>query len=59
MRRAGVPGLATVIDCVEAVGLIDIGRRDQFYHALASCIVKRPEDRPFDQAFTFSGAIPA
>ena len=53
MRRAGVPvGPATVIDCVEAVGLIDIGRRDQFYHALASCIVKRPEDRLlFDQAF--------
>ena len=53
MRRAGVPvGPATVIDCVEAVSLIDIGKRDQVYHALYSCIVKRPEDRQlFDQAF--------
>ena len=53
LRRAGVPvGPATVLDCVEAARLIDIGNRDQFYHALSSCIVKRPEDRLlFDQAF--------
>ena len=53
LRRAGVPvGPATVLDCVEAARLIDIGDRDQFYHALSSCIVKRPEDRLlFDQAF--------
>ena len=53
LRRAGVPvGPATVLDCVEAARLIDIGDRDQFYHALSSCILKRPEDRLlFDQAF--------
>ncbi|MEC8515013.1 MAG: VWA domain-containing protein [Pseudomonadota bacterium] len=53
LRRAGVSvGPATAVDCVEAARLIDIGDRDQFYHALSSCIVKRPEDRLlFDQAF--------
>ena len=53
LRRAGMAvGPATVLDCVEASREINIGNRDEFYHALASCVVKRPEDRLlFDQAF--------
>ncbi|MEL0303521.1 MAG: VWA domain-containing protein [Rhodobiaceae bacterium] len=53
LRRAGMAvGPAAVLDCVEASREIDLGNRDEFYHALASCLVKRPEDRLlFDQAF--------
>ncbi|NBR03252.1 MAG: VWA domain-containing protein, partial [Alphaproteobacteria bacterium] len=53
LRRAGMDaGPASVLDCVEASREIDLGNRDEFYHALASCLVKRPEDRLlFDQAF--------
>jgi uncharacterized protein with von Willebrand factor type A (vWA) domain len=53
LRRAGMAvGPAAVLDCVEASREIDLGNRDEFYHALASCLVKRPEDRMlFDQAF--------
>ena len=53
LRRAGMDvGPAAVLDCVEASREIDLGNRDEFYHALASCLVKRPEDRLlFDQAF--------
>lgn len=53
LRRAGMAvGPDAVLDCVGASREIDIGNRDEFYHALASCLVKRPEDRLlFDQAF--------
>ena len=53
LRRSGLQvGPATLIDCVAAVRQIDLGNRSEFYHALACCIVKRPEDRlVFDQAF--------
>ena len=53
LRRAGMAaGPAAVLDCVEASREIDLGNRDEFYHALASCLVKRPEDRLlFDRAF--------
>jgi uncharacterized protein with von Willebrand factor type A (vWA) domain len=53
LRRAGMKvGPATVIDCVAAGTAIDLGRQTEFYHALASCVIKRPEDRQlFDQAF--------
>ena len=53
LRRAGMNvGPAAVLDCVEVSREIDLGNRAEFYHALASCLVKRPEDRLlFDQAF--------
>ena len=53
LRRAGLDvGPAAVLDCVESCRQIDLGNRGEFYHALASCVVKRPEDRLlFDQAF--------
>ena len=53
LRRAGLAvGPAAVLDCIAASREIDIGRREEFYHALASCLVTCPEDRPlFDQAF--------
>ena len=53
LRRAGMSvGPAAVLDCVAASREIDIGNRAEFYHALASCLVKRPEDRAlFAQAF--------
>ena len=53
LRRAGIAnGPAAVLQSIEACRMIDIGDRAEFYHALASCLVKRPEDRlVFDQAF--------
>ena len=53
LRRAGMKvGPASIIDCLAASSNIDLGRQAEFYHALASCVVKRPEDRQlFDQAF--------
>ncbi|MEX0503277.1 VWA domain-containing protein [Alphaproteobacteria bacterium LSUCC0719] len=53
LRRAGLDvGPAAVLDCVESCRQIDLGNRGEFYHTLASCVVKRPEDRLlFDQAF--------
>ena len=53
LRRAGMAvGPAAVLDCVEVSREIDLGKCDEFYHALACCLVKRPEDRLlFDQAF--------
>ena len=53
LRRSGLQiGPATLIDCVAAAQQIDLGSRGEFHHALACCIVKRPEDRSvFDQAF--------
>ncbi|MEC8642374.1 MAG: VWA domain-containing protein [Pseudomonadota bacterium] len=53
LRRAGMMvGPDALLDCVAASHEIDIGNREEFYHALASCLVKRPEDRLlFDRAF--------
>lgn len=53
LRRAGFRiGPAATLDTIEACQAIDIGNRSEFYHALASCLVKQPEDRLlFDQAF--------
>ena len=53
LRRAGLRiGPAATLDCIEASQAIDIGNRVEFYHALASCLVKSPEDRlVFHQAF--------
>ena len=53
LRRAGLRiGPAATLDAVEACQAIDISRRSELYHALASCLVKQPEDRLlFDQAF--------
>ena len=45
-------GPASAIDAVEAAQLIGVGDKRFFFHALSSCLVKRPEDRqPFEQAF--------
>ena len=38
-------GPASAANAVDAVQLIDIGERSQFYHALAARLIKRPEDR--------------
>ena len=53
LRRAGLRiGSAATLQAVEACQTVDIGSRGEFYHALASCLVKQPEDRLlFDQAF--------
>jgi uncharacterized protein with von Willebrand factor type A (vWA) domain len=41
-----------MIDLVEALGYIEMGRRSEFYHATRSLLVHRREDIPiFDQAF--------
>jgi uncharacterized protein with von Willebrand factor type A (vWA) domain len=41
-----------MMDLVHALGHIDIGRRDDFYHAARSLLVHRREDLPlFDKAF--------
>ena len=46
LRRVGLKiGPATVLDCVAAGTSVDLGSQTEFYHALASCVVKRPEDR--------------
>ena len=53
LRRLGVdvnPG--RMIDLVEALGYVDVARRDDFYHALRSLLVHRQEHLPlFDRAF--------
>ncbi|NCF48773.1 MAG: VWA domain-containing protein [Bacteroidetes bacterium] len=53
LRRTGMRvGPATLLDCVDAAAEINLGDQREFYHALASCVIKRPEDRlVFDQAF--------
>jgi len=53
LRAAGMKlGPASASNAVAAVRLIDIGERRHFYHALAACLINRPEDRAlFDQAF--------
>ena len=41
-----------LIDLVQALGYIEIGRKTDFYHALRSLLVHRREDIPlFDEAF--------
>ena len=45
-------GTASAVDAVEAAQLVGIGNKRFFFHALSSCLVKRPEDRyVFEQAF--------
>ena len=45
-------GTASAVDAVEAAQLVGIGNKRFFFHALSSCLVKRPEDRHvFEQAF--------
>lgn len=53
LRRAGLRiGPAATLESIDACTAVDIGNRTEFYHALASCLVKQPEDRlVFDQAF--------
>jgi hypothetical protein len=53
LRRLGFdvnPG--RIIDLVQALDLIEIGRKDDFYHATRCLLVRKHEDIPlFDQAF--------
>jgi uncharacterized protein len=53
LRRLGVdvnPG--GMIDLVQALDLIEIGRKEDFYHATRSLLIHKREDIPlFDQAF--------
>lgn len=53
LRRAGMKvGPGAVADAIDAVTLIGIGARDEFYAALQCIFVKRHEDQPvFDEAF--------
>ncbi len=53
LRRAGVKiGPGAVADAIDAITLVGIGGRDEFYAALQCIFVKRHEDQPvFDEAF--------
>lgn len=53
LRRIGLPvGPASMVDAVAAVTVIGVASKSLFYHALASCLIKRPEDQTlFAQAF--------
>ena len=53
VRHIGLPvGPASMVDAVEAALVVGVHRKSLFYHALASCLIKRPEDRAlFEQAF--------
>src|SRR4029453_9225067 len=53
LRAAGLPvGPGKAIDAIEAVKVIGIGDRDDFYWALHAVFVQRREQREiFDQAF--------
>ncbi len=53
LRRIGLPvGPASMVDAVEAVTVIGVASKSLFYHALAGCLIKRPEDQAlFGQAF--------
>lgn len=53
LRASGLAvGPASTRDAVESICVIDMGQQAEMYHALAACLVKRPEDRHlFDQAF--------
>lgn len=53
LRRAGLRiGPAAVADAIDAVRLIGIGSRGEFYAALQCTFVKRHEDQAvFDEAF--------
>ncbi|MGC6484651.1 MAG: vWA domain-containing protein [Candidatus Puniceispirillales bacterium] len=45
-------GPASAVDAVESAQLVGVGNKRYFFHALSSCLVKRPEDRHlFEQAF--------
>ncbi len=53
LRAAGLPlGPAKVLDALEAVEAVGVGRRDDLHAALSSVLVNRQEQRViFDQAF--------
>jgi uncharacterized protein with von Willebrand factor type A (vWA) domain len=53
LRKAGLKiGPGAVADAIDAVDMIGIGSRDEFYAALFCIFVKRHEDQPvFDEAF--------
>ena len=53
LRRIGLSvGPASMLDAVEAALLVGVHNKSLFYHALASCLIKRPEDQAlFEQAF--------
>jgi uncharacterized protein with von Willebrand factor type A (vWA) domain len=53
LRRLGIDVQAVrMLDVAEALAFIDIGRRQDFYHALRALLIRRVEDLPlFDAAF--------
>ncbi len=53
LRSAGIPiGPDRILDAVRAASVVGLGRRDDFYHALRTVFVSRPEHRAvFDGAF--------
>jgi uncharacterized protein with von Willebrand factor type A (vWA) domain len=53
LRAAGLPvGSGQILDMVEAVGAIDVRRKDDFYAACKATLVNRPEHIPiFDAEF--------
>ena len=53
LRAAGLPvGSGAVLDALRAVEAVGVARRDDFYWALHSVFVRRPDQRPlFDEAF--------
>jgi len=53
LRNAGMPlAPSRAVDAIEAMGHIDIGRRDDVKAALAALLVSHPDERTlFDAAF--------
>lgn len=53
LRRAGMPiGPAKVLDALQALQVVGVGRRDDFYYALSTVLVDRHDQQViFDQAF--------
>jgi len=53
LRTSGMKlGSADMLDAVDAAETVGVAKKKFLYHALASCLIKRREDKPlFDQAF--------
>lgn len=53
LRAAGLPvGTGKAVEAARAVSIAGFERRVDFYHALAACLISRPEHRPvFDACF--------
>ena len=59
LRRIGLPvGPASMIDAVDAVRAVGVSSKSVFYHALASCLIKRPEDRQLFDCLLYTSPSP-